>query len=96
MSDKTAAGELVKPQAGMRPLNYQIMFDVEDEHWWYVGRRAIVLAQVAAALRKDGRWQMTDGSEQQAAVGKINFCHLSSAICHLPAACLLSSQGPLI
>ena len=60
MSDK-AVGELVKPQVGMRPLNYQIMFDIEDEHWWYVGRRAIVLAQVAAALRKDGRWQMTDG-----------------------------------
>ncbi|MFN7946317.1 MAG: methyltransferase domain-containing protein [Blastocatellia bacterium] len=60
MSDKTAAGELVKPQVGMRPLNYQIMFAVEDEHWWYVGRRAIVLAQVEAALRHNYRLPTAD------------------------------------
>jgi len=34
----------------MRPLNYQIIFEVEDEHWWYVGRRDIVFAQIEDAL----------------------------------------------
>jgi ubiquinone/menaquinone biosynthesis C-methylase UbiE len=34
----------------MRPLNYEVMFDVEDDHWWFVGRRAIVLAQIEQAL----------------------------------------------
>ncbi len=32
--------------AVMRPLNYRVMFEVEDDHWWFVGRRAIVLAQI--------------------------------------------------
>jgi ubiquinone/menaquinone biosynthesis C-methylase UbiE len=30
----------------MRPLNYEVMFDVEDYHWWFVGRRAIVSALI--------------------------------------------------
>jgi SAM-dependent methyltransferase len=34
----------------MLPTNYHIMFEIEDEHWWYVGRRAIVLAQINQAL----------------------------------------------
>jgi ubiquinone/menaquinone biosynthesis C-methylase UbiE len=34
----------------MRPVNYEVMFDVEDDHWWFVGRRAIVLAQIEEAL----------------------------------------------
>lgn len=34
----------------MRPLNYEVMFNVEDEHWWFVGRRAIVFAQIEDAL----------------------------------------------
>ncbi len=52
MADEVVMKEMISEEAqvGMRPLNYQIMFDVEDEHWWYVGRRAIVLAQVADAL----------------------------------------------
>ncbi len=37
-------------RAAMRPLNYQVMFDVEDEHWWFVGRRAIVFGQIEEAL----------------------------------------------
>ena len=37
-------------QEAMRPLNYEVMFDVEDVHWWFVGRRAIVLAQIEEAL----------------------------------------------
>lgn len=36
--------------AGMRPLNYQVMYEVEDEHWWFVGRRAVVFAQIEEAL----------------------------------------------
>ena len=34
----------------MRSLNYDVMYSVEDEHWWFVGRRAIVFAQIDAAL----------------------------------------------
>jgi len=36
----------------MRPLNYEVMFDVEDYHWWFVGRRAIVFAQIEDALEE--------------------------------------------
>jgi SAM-dependent methyltransferase len=35
----------------MRPINYEVMFDVEDDHWWFVGRRAIVFAQIEGALK---------------------------------------------
>lgn len=34
----------------MRPLNYEVMFNVEDHHWWFVGRRAIVFSQIEDAL----------------------------------------------
>src|SRR5262245_19658508 len=34
----------------MRPLNYEVMFDVEDHHWWFVGRRTIVFSQIEDAL----------------------------------------------
>jgi SAM-dependent methyltransferase len=49
-----AGGDLVgqKEQEAMRPLNYQIMFEVEDDHWWFVGRRAIVLAKVEQLLKR--------------------------------------------
>lgn len=30
----------------MRPQNYRVMFEVEDDHWWFVGRRAIVFTQI--------------------------------------------------
>jgi ubiquinone/menaquinone biosynthesis C-methylase UbiE len=35
----------------MRPLNYEVMFNVEDDHWWFVGRRAIVFMAIEEALR---------------------------------------------
>ncbi len=38
-------------ETAMRPLNYEVMFDVEDAHWWFSGRRAIVFAQLEDALR---------------------------------------------
>jgi SAM-dependent methyltransferase len=41
-------------QEAMRPLNYQIMFEVEDEHWWFVGRRAIILNQIEGFLQRRG------------------------------------------
>lgn len=34
----------------MRPSNYQVLFEVEDSHWWFVGRRAIVFALIEQAL----------------------------------------------
>jgi SAM-dependent methyltransferase len=36
--------------AAMRTVNYHIIFDVEDEHWWFVGRRSIIFAQIEDAL----------------------------------------------
>jgi SAM-dependent methyltransferase len=36
----------------MRPVNYEIIFEVEDDHWWFVGRRAIVFAMIEQALEK--------------------------------------------
>src|SRR5262245_31777899 len=38
-------------RAAMRPLNYEVMFDVEDYHWWFVGRRSVVFTQIEDALR---------------------------------------------
>jgi SAM-dependent methyltransferase len=35
----------------MRPLDYEVIFDVEDHHWWFVGLRAIVFSQIEDALR---------------------------------------------
>lgn len=57
MADEAVVKDLSSEEAqvGMRPLNYHIMFDVEDGHWWYVGRRAIVLAQVEDALEAGSR-----------------------------------------
>jgi len=28
----------------MKPEEYQVMYDVEDTHWWYVGMRSIFLS----------------------------------------------------
>jgi len=39
-------------RVAMRPINYRVMFDVEDEHWWFVGRRKIVFAQIEDALAR--------------------------------------------
>ncbi len=42
-------------EAAMKPENYEIIFEVEDDHWWFVGRRAVVFAQIRDALgRADG------------------------------------------
>lgn len=37
-------------EAAMKPENYEIIFEVEDDHWWFVGRRAVVFAQIRDAL----------------------------------------------
>lgn len=39
-------------EAAMRPVNYEIIFDVEDDHWWFVGRRAVVFAQIEDMLKR--------------------------------------------
>jgi len=28
----------------MKPEEYQVMYDVEDTYWWYVGMRSIFLS----------------------------------------------------
>lgn len=38
-------------EAAMRPVNYEIIFEVEDDHWWFVGRRAVVFAQIEDAMK---------------------------------------------
>ena len=35
----------------MKPEEYQVMYDVEDSHWWYVGMRSIFLSLL------DGHYQ---------------------------------------
>jgi SAM-dependent methyltransferase len=54
----------------MRPLNYEVMFDVEDHHWWFVGRRAIVFSQIEDALGESletsestNGWRAIDSTE---------------------------------
>ncbi|QQS46716.1 MAG: methyltransferase domain-containing protein [Acidobacteriota bacterium] len=42
--------EIDSPVGTMRPLNYSVMYDVEDHHWWFVGRRAIVFELIRKAL----------------------------------------------
>jgi SAM-dependent methyltransferase len=39
----------------MRPVNYRVMFDVEDDHWWFVGRRAIVISQIDQLIESSSR-----------------------------------------
>ncbi len=34
----------------MRPVNYEVLFDVEEDHWWFVGRRAVVFGLIEEAL----------------------------------------------
>jgi SAM-dependent methyltransferase len=47
MSSGTAAAHAGEQ---MRPINYRVMFDVEDDHWWFVGRRAIALSWIQDAI----------------------------------------------
>lgn len=87
MAGEVTMGEAAQQQsaAGMRPANYHIMFDVEDDHWWYVGRRAIVLAQVAKAL-KGGSWKPEGGmAENRQSALTANTRH-ASAVNPYPAA----------
>lgn len=39
----------------MRPVNYRVMFEVEDDHWWFVGRRSIVISQIDRLIPQTGR-----------------------------------------
>jgi SAM-dependent methyltransferase len=40
----------LEERTAMRPEDYRVMFEVEDEHWWFVGRRKIVFTQIARLL----------------------------------------------
>jgi len=39
----------------MQPHTYAIMREVEDRHWWYVGRRRIIASWVASVCREIGK-----------------------------------------
>ena len=45
---------LTLPQE-MQPHTYPILYEVEEKHWWFVGRRRIVASFVAEICRKMGR-----------------------------------------
>ena len=50
----------------MRPLNYEVMFDVEDNHWWFVGRRSVVFSQIEDAVGAtiaDARAKLSTGTD---------------------------------
>ena len=51
----------------MRPLNYEVMFDVEDHHWWFVGRRAIVFSQIENVLGEN------PGTRASTNIGRAEF-----------------------
>ena len=44
------ANSPVQWKEAMRPQNYEIIFNSEDDHWWFVGRRAIVFTMIEQAL----------------------------------------------
>jgi len=46
------ANSPVQWKEAMRPQNYEIIFNSEDDHWWFVGRRAIVFTMIEQALAK--------------------------------------------
>lgn len=72
----------------MRPINYQIMFDVEDGHWWFVGRRAVVFAQIEDALNRGAArafvdaQHFTDGAEPNLQILDIG-CGTGATMDHL-------------
>ena len=39
----------------MQPHTYSIMYEVEEHHWWFVGRRRIIEKFVATACREIGK-----------------------------------------
>jgi len=55
-----AVGGPLEERTAMRALNYHVMFEVEDAHWWFVGRRAIVFAQIAALGLPGGAAEILD------------------------------------
>jgi len=44
----------------MRPDEYRVMFRVEDEHWWFVGRRRIVFSLISDHLSKSTSREILD------------------------------------
>jgi len=63
---RSEAGAWNDNKEAMRPLNYEVMFDVEDNHWWFVGRRAVVFSQIEDALGAtiaDARAKLSTGTD---------------------------------
>jgi SAM-dependent methyltransferase len=55
----------------MRPSNYAVLFDVEDAHWWFVGRRAIVFALIEQALGTHASLRAASVSDETKATATI-------------------------
>jgi len=55
-------------EAAMRPVNYEIIFDVEDDHWWFVGRRAVVFAQIKDALNRADKMSASQLADRMSAL----------------------------
>jgi SAM-dependent methyltransferase len=73
MSVRTTEAEPVWGENGvMRPANYEVLFDVEDAHWWFVGRRAIVFTLIEQALGTPASLRAGLGEAQVSSSGSNN------------------------
>ena len=55
MATEPANAEWTGDDGVMRPVNYEVLFDVEEDHWWFVGRRAVVFGLIEEALGTHAR-----------------------------------------
>ena len=44
----------------MEPAEYEVMYDCEEEYWWYVGLRELVLAEIARLSQTNGPLTILD------------------------------------
>jgi SAM-dependent methyltransferase len=55
MRHHEAAGSMA-----MRPREYRVMYDIEEDYWWYRGLRALLLELIARYVPRDSRPRILD------------------------------------
>ena len=66
----------------MEQHTYGIMNDVEDKHWWFVGRRAILESFLARTVKSlESRLQAVTSSEKPAEAGTTNAIRILDVGC---------------
>lgn len=71
-------------EAAMKPENYEIIFEVEDDHWWFVGRRAVVFAQIRDALGRADRMSASQTADGTSALQLLDIgCGTGATMDHL-------------